>query len=132
MTSITMMVSSISTTPSWINPGDMNEWLKKNNGYTDEDTFVWNSIMPLGLAYGGLDPFVDRLRFHLIAGRPVVANVMNGAHWVYVTGYGNGYFTVYDPKYDKLVYNTGEVHLYAWYSTTSAPVLFDSRPTSDA
>lgn len=109
MTSITMALSAITTTPDWLNPSDLNLWLKNNNGYTNYDIFVWDSIKSLGLSYGGIDPFVDGLRFHLIAGRPVVANVMNGAHWVYVTGYTATYFTVYDPKYDKLTYDIEEV-----------------------
>ena len=47
---------------------------------------------------------------------------MNGAHWVLVTGGGDGYFTVNDPKYEKAVYNIGEVSMFGWYSRTRQPM----------
>lgn len=85
--------------PTWANPGDINDWLKKYNGYTNEDHFVWTSLTPLGLTFGSLDSVIDRIGLHLLANHFVIANVMNGAHWVLVTGAGNGFFNVNDPKY---------------------------------
>ena len=47
---------------------------------------------------------------------------MNGAHWVLVTGGGDGYFTVNDPKFEKAVYNVGDVSMFGWYSRIRQPI----------
>jgi hypothetical protein len=85
----------------------MNQWLKKNGGYVNGDNFVWGSIKPLGLEYGGQDNVIDRIGLHLLANHIVIANVNNGGHYVWVTGVGNGFANVNDPGFNRNTYSFG-------------------------
>ncbi len=66
----------------------------------------------------------------MLANHFVIANVMNGRHWVLVTGTGNGYFTVNDPGFERATYNVWEVSQFGWYSRTRLPVKMNSWLTS--
>ena len=127
MTSVTMAVTSM---PTWADPNGMNEWLKEHGGYVSGDLFVWASVQPFGLIFGGIDTVTDRIGLHLLANHFVIANVRNGGHWVLVTGAGNGYFDVNDPGFDRTTYNVGEVVRFGWYSRTRLPVKINSWLTN--
>lgn len=101
----------------------MNQWLRDHGGYAYGDSFVWASIQPFGLAFGGLDPNpVYRIALHLQAGDFVIANVMGGAHWVLATSVSNGYMSVNDPGFNKAGYGINEVVQFGWYSRTRLPI----------
>lgn len=58
LTSITMVVNSV---PTWVDPPGMNDWLKKYNGYSNTDQYIWDSLGPFGLHFGGIDNNTDRI-----------------------------------------------------------------------
>jgi len=88
------------------NPGQLNDWLKTHGGYASGDLLVWDAVHSLGLTastHVGLDS--NGLAAAVAAGKPVIANVHNGGHWVLVTGSAGGSnFYVNDPGYSTSTY----------------------------
>jgi len=81
------------------NPGTLNSWLKAHGGYEGCD-LVWASVNSLGITFqeqskhtlDWLETAANNCNY------AIVANVLNGAHWVLITGYaGGGNFYVNDP-----------------------------------
>jgi hypothetical protein len=88
------------------NPGQLNDWLKSHSGYASGNLIVWGAVRSLGLsAATGMGLTSDALAATLAAGKPVIANVNSGGHWVLVTGNaGGGNFYVNDPGYTRSTY----------------------------
>jgi len=81
------------------NPGTLNSFLTSHGGYEGCD-LIWSAVNSLGVTFQGqsaeslswLSAKADDCNY------AIVANVLNGAHWVLITGYnGNGMFAVHDP-----------------------------------
>lgn len=90
------------------NPSTLNTWLKGHGGYVSGDLFVWGSVGPLGLAYGGKIGNAD-IGSHLNAQNVVILNVHGGAHWVLATGISGSTVSVNDPGYSTSSYTLGEI-----------------------
>jgi len=91
-------------------PATLNAWLTAHGGYVEKDLIVWNSVAQLG-AMRMLN-YTDSLTPTELTGlikscEPVVVNVLDGAHWVLVTGYDStnpAIFYVNDPGFNTLSY----------------------------
>lgn len=96
-----------------INPGDLNIWLKQNNGYKDGDIVKWETAA--GISRGKVK-FIERIDYtHIPAdlykintelndGHPVIAQVKSksgGQHFVVITGYSGSTYYINDPIYGK-------------------------------
>lgn len=78
------------------NPGSLNSWLKANGGYTSGNDLI-ESVIPkvdprhISWPADAMHPTnnipVAHIVEYLKQGRPVIANVMKGAHFVLVTGW---------------------------------------------
>jgi len=79
-------------------PGQLNNCLTNNGGYASGCLIYWtNSCMPAGVSYIGASGDIDT---ELAAGRPVIAQVHNGAtsmHFVVIVGNDNGHYQINDP-----------------------------------
>ena len=106
MTSITMALNGRGK--SSMNPGQMNYWLRSNNGYTD-DLFEWYSVYSLGLRYVGFTTDIQTIIEWVCSGKVVVLNVRGGKHWVLAKSYSNGMFQVNDPGYNSNFYTSSQV-----------------------
>lgn len=98
------------------NPGTFNVWLQNNDGYTDDNNLIETQV-----------PLIDPSRitwpedaFHtendlpylvvadyLRKGRIVIANVMDGGHFVLLTGFADDLdtFAVNDPGFERSTYS---------------------------
>ncbi len=92
------------------NPGVLNSWLRANNGYdanNDLEEAVVPQINPTHISWpsDGMHTKNDlpyaTIAQYLKAGRPVIANVMHGGHFVLVVGYDADGDTLYvnDPGF---------------------------------
>lgn len=79
------------------NPGTLNAWLRNNNGYDGSNDFYeevlpnissrGNVIWPKDGMHKTNDLQPQTVRLYLEKGRVMIANVMNGSHFVLVTGW---------------------------------------------
>ncbi|WZN65504.1 peptidase_C39_2 domain-containing protein [Chloropicon roscoffensis] len=115
MSSISMGLAGwkISLDGSPSNPGNLNNWLLENDGYTDSNNLIedaLNALVPGMWSQSGMhttnDISVDDLKDLMNHDYIVVANVMKGRHFVLATGY-DGWDTVYvnDPGFDNTQYS---------------------------
>ena len=115
MSSISMGLAGwkISLDGSPSNPGNLNNWLLQNDGYTDSNNLIedaLNALVPGMWSQSGMhttnDISVDDLKDLMNHDYIVVANVMKGRHFVLATGY-DGWDTVYvnDPGFDNTQYS---------------------------
>ena len=115
MTSLAMGLAGwkISLDGSPSNPGNLNNWLLENDGYTDSNNLIedaLNALVPGMWSQSGMhttnDISVDDLKDLMNHDYIVVANVMKGRHFVLATGY-DGWDTVYvnDPGFDNTQYS---------------------------
>ena len=79
------------------NPNSMNQWLKDNKGFVQDDQVVWESLSPLGLDYLGVTDDTDEMAKALAEDKLLVLYIQ-GTH--YVVGYGvfPGKFLIMDPS----------------------------------
>jgi len=119
MSSISMGLNghgiSIDNKPS--NPGTLNAWLKANRGYTQGDDLEESALPRINAStvswpsdgmHTANDLSVDIVRGYLLRGRTVVANVMNGGHFVLVVGFNYSAPTqmmVHDPGFTRASYD---------------------------
>jgi len=91
-------------------PGQLNSFLINNGGYEGCD-IIWGRV-PSKLTYleqskhdlGWLSSAAQNCNY------AIIANVMNGAHWVLITGYaGGGMFDVNDPANFHSQYSYGDI-----------------------
>ena len=89
-----------------MDPGQLNKWLDTHNGYEDGDLIVWSSVDVLGPTFIAIEnPTSEELQNGINQCHGLIANVMNGEHWVLITGYmGNNNFYVNDPGFDNAYY----------------------------
>ena len=98
------------------NPGSLNKWLRDNNGYDDENDFIEpvaqqinpdRVIWPEDAMHKTNDLSYETVVNYLKAGRVVIGNVMNGGHFVLLTGYSDDgdTFSVNDPGFSTLTYS---------------------------
>lgn len=90
-----------------VTPADVARFSEENNHYTAEGGTSW-SLITEGAAHYGLTAtpvtlWEDAMIEQLEAGRPIVANVGPGdftdfGHYLIITGYEDGAFTVLDPN----------------------------------
>jgi len=83
------------------NPGTLNQWLKNNNGYDSSNDFK-ESVLPNITKDGAVtwpkdgmhktnDLQLQTVQLYLEQGRVMIANVMNGSHFVLVTGWDDDF-----------------------------------------
>ena len=105
MSSTAMLESSYNRSHPY-NPGQLNEYLNTHNGYVNTDLIVWSAVDPLGPYFYQEKHIAEQ---YIIDGlsscNGYIANVLNGEHWVLITGYaGNGNFYVNDPGFTTTQY----------------------------
>ena len=80
------------------NPGTLNTWLQQNNGYDDENDFIEpvaqqidpaRVIWPQDAMHKTNDLSYDMVASYIKSGRVVIGNVLNGGHFVLLTGYSD-------------------------------------------
>jgi len=83
----------IASIPS--NPGVLNSWLRNNGGYDDDNDLEEGAVpkiapdlisWPADGMHTKNDLPISAIKQYLIYGRPVIANVMHGGHFVLVVG----------------------------------------------
>ena len=98
MTSISMAINGwgISIDGNASNPGTLNTWLRNNNGYNSENDLQEKAIpnidpgrikWPFTGMHRTNDLSIYEVRGDLLKERVVIINVMDGAHFVLVTGF---------------------------------------------
>ena len=107
-----------------VNPGNLNDWLKKHNGYANGDLIVWSATDPLGkVKFQGKSKTLSQsqLSTYVKNCQPVVANVRGGSHWVLITGSTSqsSVWKVNDPAYSSTTYPQSEMLDYAIYRIAS-------------
>jgi len=106
-----------------VTPGSLNQWLKSNGGYTKENNFVESSLQkldPSHIAWTNSsmhktnDLSINSIMSLLREGQPVIANVMQGEHFVLVIGVDaharkDPLLYVNDPGFFRIAYNFSDV-----------------------
>lgn len=97
------------------NPGTLNSWLRSHGGYVgdnDLDEAVVAKLDPARITYEGeYTPgtaiSMASIKKMLDAKKVVIANVMDGHHFVLVVGYDESATTLYvnDPGFDRTTYS---------------------------
>lgn len=77
----------LATKAGGVDPGSLNSWLDSNGGYSGCDIY-WGSVDKLGLtSFQGIENASEsEICNGLSQGHGIIANVMNGGHWVLLTG----------------------------------------------
>jgi hypothetical protein len=115
MTSATMLLA---TKGIAVDPGSLDNWLSYNGGYWDGCDLIWATIDAFGVtSFQGMETADEEAICNgLAAGHGIIANVMNGGHWVLLTGcLGGGVFTVNDPGFSRDTYGIWEIVMEAVY-----------------
>ena len=100
------------------NPGSLNAWLRKNDGYDKSNDFEENVlpnittsgkvIWPKDGMHRSNDLQLETVQLYLEQGRVMIANVMNGSHFVLVVGWVDEYpdfMLVNDPGFERTNYS---------------------------
>ena len=98
------------------NPGSLNKWLQDNGGYDDDNDFIEpvavninpdRIVWPDDAMHKTNDLDYATVAKYLDAGRIVIGNVMEGHHFVLLTGYSTDEdtFAVNDPGFDTPTYS---------------------------
>jgi hypothetical protein len=101
------------------NPGTLNKWLQNNGGYDEDNDFIEpvavninpdRIVWPDDAMHKTNDLGYDTVKEYLDAGRIVIGNVMEGHHFVLLTGYSTDgdTFAVNDPGFNTLTYSYKE------------------------
>lgn len=114
VTTVTMAVASI---PFWVDPGQMNEWLKKYSGYVNGSQYVWQSIRPFGLNFGGFEKNSSLISNHLRLNRLVLINIHNQTHWALATSIDVKSDIIYinDPIKNATTEKVSNIRQFGWY-----------------
>ena len=107
MTSVSMVVSTFNDNSYEYNPPELNNYLNSHDGYYDEDLIVWDAVNPLGTQFINEGKIQSDILIKQITNcnNAFIANVMNGANWVLLTGYaGTNNFYVNDPGFNTASY----------------------------
>ena len=102
--------------PDNATPGSLNEWLKENDGYDSSNDFIEPAaqainpdrvVWPDDAMHKTNDLSYDTVASYIQQGRIVIGNVMNGGHFVLLTGYSDDKdtFAVNDPGFNTLTYS---------------------------
>lgn len=98
-------------------PDTLNTWLRNNGGYTDGNDLIEAVVPKINASHiqwpsDGMhtsnDIPVDQIRTYLKQKRPVIANVMHGAHFVLVIGWdtsNSDTLYVNDPGFNTISYS---------------------------
>jgi len=109
MSSVSMLLATKGVN---INPSTFNTWLKANGGYEGGCDIYWGKADSFGKTAFQSIEHADEASIcsGLSQGHGVIANVMNGKHWVLLTGCkGGGVFTVNDPGFNRDTYTMGDI-----------------------
>ena len=101
------------------NPGTVNTWLKDNNGYDSTNDFEENVLPNITTTPGAViwpkdgmhktnDLQLQTVQLYLEQGRVMIANVMNGEHFVLVIGWDDtspDTMLVNDPGFERSNYS---------------------------
>ena len=90
--------------------GNLNTWLKANNGFSG-NLLIWGSVAGFGLTYEGQTSTIAAIKTAICAGKIVILNVNQGGHWVLAKSYNGDIFTVNDSGYTKSTYAASEIYL---------------------
>ena len=101
------------------NPGTLNKWLQDNGGYDSDNDFIEpvavninpdRIVWPDDAMHTTNDLDYETVKGYLDSGRIIIGNVMEGHHFVLLTGYSTDgdTFTVNDPGFDTLTYSYKE------------------------
>ena len=108
-----------------MDPSTLNNWLRANQGYTDQDDMEesvipkidpdhvsWNETIGM---HTSNDIQMDSILSSLSLGEPVIANVMHGRHFVLVVGAERNGTTLYvnDPGFYRNTYDY-EIDVVGW------------------
>jgi len=103
----------------WLfNPNTMNDWLKDNKGFVQDDQIVMDSLTPLGFEYVGISSNIKEITRALLDGKVMIAKLKEG-YYAPVVAMMTGVFVVMDPTqrggnfmypFDKVV----NVAIYKW------------------
>ena len=96
------------------NPRSLNTFLGANGGYSGA-SLVWATVNRLGLTFEGFTTSKTEMVNKFKAGRAVMLNVNNRAHWVLMTGWTGTNFLVNDPGYNRNSYAPSEVQDSGFY-----------------
>lgn len=85
MSSVAMMLASKGV---GLDPGSLNSWLISNGGYADGCDIIWSVPDRWGVtSFQGIETANEsEICNGLAQGHGIIANVMNGGHWVLLTG----------------------------------------------
>lgn len=115
-------------------PGTLNAWLRAHSGYTGNDfkEEALPHIDPAHISWSDAhgmhrtnDVTMAEIQESLHAGQPVIANVMNGEHFVLVVGVdkkdaSNPQLYVNDPGFYRIAYNFSDVVGWRLFNMTSS------------
>eukprot|EP01065_Artemidia_motanka_P035356 TRINITY_DN43280_c0_g1_i1.p1 TRINITY_DN43280_c0_g1~~TRINITY_DN43280_c0_g1_i1.p1 ORF type:complete len:382 (+),score=97.18 TRINITY_DN43280_c0_g1_i1:47-1147(+) len=118
--------------PQTANPGTLNAWLRAHNGYTPGDDLIESAVAgvdpsrvswPADAMHTTNDLSVADVQALLGSGRPVIANVMKGRHFVLVVGVvPPSTLMVNDPGFYRVTYDHGsDVVGWRLFNMTNAP-----------
>jgi len=122
MSSVSMVIAgyNISIDGEVSTPKTLNQWLRKNNGYTCMDGDCCNLVLnapdriaPTQIKSLGepLTPALNDLVKMVSQGEIAIAHVRNRTHFVLLTGFTQpDIFTVLDPAYPATTYTYDEIH----------------------
>ena len=79
------------------NPSTLNEWLKNNGGYENDDQFIWDSLYSFGFEFLGFTTDTNDMITVLAQGKIVLLDVDANDHYVVATISGPEGFLVMDP-----------------------------------
>lgn len=101
-----------------IDPGSLNSWLKNNGGYANGCDIIWSAPDKFGVtSFQGKETASEsEICSGVSQGHGIIANVMNGGHYVLITGCaGNGVFYVNDPGFSYTTYTMNDIVVEAVY-----------------
>ena len=67
-----------------VDPPRLNEWLKKNDGFAQNDQIVWESLSPLGLEFNGLTTDHEKMVNAFVHEDILILKLKEGNHYVIV------------------------------------------------
>jgi len=105
LTSVAAMVDSLHSAQGNLDfiPPLMNEWLKENGGFEDDDKFVWDSLTPLGWKFEGFSEDINEIIDAFAEEKAMILQVKGTDHYVVLAGIIYSAFFVMDPQ------NKGEI-----------------------
>jgi len=102
-------------------PNSMNDWLKLNKGFVNNDQIVLDSLSPLGLEYVDTLTNINEIVHHLIDGKIMIIKLKEG-YYAPVFSVVSGGFVVVDPTKEGTGY-----YIYA-YNYVENVVIYNWNP----